>query len=279
MEGLAADSKAVHRLHHHLLFMRFLDKLESRFGRFAIPGLVQFVAGLQLLTFVIFTLLHPEGKAAYLNFLRLDGPLVLQGQVWRLLTYIFIPESLNLLWAIIGTMFLMWLGRGLEAAWGPFRLTLYFVSGMLAVALGSFVFGYSATGILLFQSLLLAFAVIYPNEEIMMFFIIPMKIKWIAWLDVVFMVLLILRSPSDFWLVLCVHLNFLVTFGPSFLQQQKHMAKVGLRRAAYDAASNSGAGFFHQCSVCQKTEVDDSKLEFRVNAAGDEVCSACREKM
>jgi len=254
--------------------MRFLDKLESRFGRFAIPGLVQFIAGLQLLTFIIFLMLQPEAKIAYLDFLTLDGDRVLQGQVWRLFTYIFIPGTMSLLWVIIGTLFLMWLGRGLEAAWGPFKLTLYFFSGMLAVAVGSMIFGYTATGLFLFQSLLLAFAMIYPNEEILLFFIIPVKIKWIAWLNVVLSVLLVMGSPSAFWSVLFAHLNFLITFGPSFIKERQHRAKVGQRRAAFE----SGADFFHQCTVCHKTEIDDPKLDFRVNAEGDEICDDCRSK-
>jgi hypothetical protein len=176
-------------------------------------------------------------------------------------------------------MFLMWLGRGLEAAWGPFRLTLYFVGGMLAVAMGSMIFGYTATGLFLFQSLLLAFAVIYPNEEILMFFIIPVKIKWIAWLDVALTVLLVMGSPSAFWPVLFAHLNFVITFGPGFIKDRQHMAKVGQKRAAFESASNSGAAFFHQCTVCQKTEIDDPKLDFRVNAEGDEICAVCRAKV
>jgi membrane associated rhomboid family serine protease len=258
--------------------MPFLDKLEARFGRFAIPGLVQFIAGLQLLTFIIFTLLQPEGKAAYMDFLTLDGTRVLHGQVWRLFTYIFIPGTLSLLWVIIGTLFLMWLGRGLEAAWGPFRLTLYFIGGMLAVAVGSMIFGYTATGLFLFQSLLLAFAMIYPNEEILLFFIIPVKIKWIAWLNVALTVLLVMGTPSAFWPVIFSHLNFLIAFGPAFIKERQHLAKVGQKRAAFEAGMNSGAAFFHQCTVCQKTEIDDPKLDFRVNADGDEICDDCRAK-
>lgn len=258
--------------------MPSLDKLESRFGRFAIPGLVQFIAGLQLLTFIIFTLLQPEGKAAYLEFLLLDTASVLRGQVWRLFTYIFIPGTDNFVFAIIGTMFLMWLGRGLEAAWGAFRLTLYFVGGMLSVAIGSLIFGYTATGMFLFQSLLLAFAMIYPNEEIFLFFVIPVKIKWIAWLDVALTVLLVMGAPSAIWPVLCAHLNFLITFGPGFVQQRRHMAKVTQKRAAFESSDGSGAAFFHQCTVCKKTEIDDPRLDFRVNAEGNEICADCRAK-
>lgn len=259
-------------------YMRLLDQLESRFGRFAIPGLVQFIAGLQLMTFVIFLMLGEEGRAAYLDFLTLDGGRLLQGQVWRLFTYLFIPGTLSPLWALIGAMFLMWLGRGLEEAWGAFRLNLYFVGGTLAVAVGSLLFGYTATGLFLFQSLLLAFAIIYPNEEILLFFILPVKIKWIAWLDVVFSVLMILGAPSTFWPVLFAHLNLLVTFGPGFVSNRLQMARVAERRARFDNGTASAAAFFHQCTRCGKTEVDDPGLDFRVNDAGDEICSACRSR-
>lgn len=258
--------------------MRFLDQLESRFGRFAIPGLVQTIALLQLLVFFLFILMPAEAGARYQDFLVLDSARVLQGQVWRLITYIFVPGTANILFAIIGAMFLRWLGQGLEQAWGAFRLTLYFVGGMLAVSLGSLVFGYAATGTFLFQSLLLAFAAIYPNEEILLYFILPLKMKWIAWLDVAVVTLLVLNSPSAFWPVLFAHLNFLVTFGPGFVQGRLQRAKVVERRSAFEQASKSAAAFFHQCTVCQKTEVDDAKLEFRVNAEGDEVCSDCRAK-
>jgi membrane associated rhomboid family serine protease len=258
--------------------MRFLDKLESRFGWLALPGLVTTVAILQVVTFFLFMMMQPEGRARYLEFLVLDAGLVLKGQIWRLITYIFVPTVGNVLWVIIGAMFQSWLGRGLEQAWGAFRLTLYFVGGMLAMAVGSMIFGYTATGLFLFQSLLMAFAVIYPNEEILLFFILPVKIKWIAWLNVAMTVLFVMGDPSSFWMVLFSYLNFFVTFGPGFIKERAHMAKVGNRRAQFQEASKSGAAFFHQCVVCGKTDVDDPTLEFRVNDSGDEVCSICRKR-
>ncbi len=257
--------------------MSFLDKLEARFGRFAIPGLVQLVALLQLGVFMIFTLMAPEAREAYFDFLALDADRLLRGEVWRLITFIFIPGTTHLLWAVVGAMFMRWLGRGLEEAWGPFRSTLYFLGGMLAVAVGALVFGYTATGIFLFQSLLLAFAVIYPNEEILLFFILPVRIRWIAWLNVVLTGLMVLGSPSLFWPVLCSHLNFIIAFGPGFFQQQRHQSRVAERRAQFAQASEA-VGFFHQCSACGKTELDDPALDFRVNDAGEEICSVCRSK-
>ncbi|MCX6856257.1 MAG: hypothetical protein NTV80_15285 [Verrucomicrobia bacterium] len=166
--------------------MPLLDRLESRFGRFAIPGLVQIVAGLKLLTFAIFVMQSAEARDRYLDFLSLDGPRILSGQVWRLVTYLFIPTTLNVLFAVLSAMMLMWLGRGLEQAWGAFRLNL-------------------------------------------------------------------------------------------FVRDRLHMAKVMKKRTQFKEASPTAAPFFHQCSLCQKTEVDDPSLYFRINDAGDEICSECRK--
>ncbi len=257
--------------------MRFIDKLESHLGRFAIPGLVQFVAGLQLLTFVIFMLQPEEARGQYQDFLRLDGARILHGEVWRLLTYIFIPGTMNVIFALFGAMFLMWLGRGLEQAWGAFRLNLYFIGGMLSIAIGSLVFGFDGSGMWLFQTLLLAFAVIYPNEEILLFMIIPVKIKWIAWLDVALMTLSVLSAPVTIIPILFAHFNFLIVFAPGFVRERLHFAKVAERRTRFQEMTSTGAAFFHQCTVCQKTEVDDPTLDFRVSDDGEEVCSVCRK--
>ena len=257
--------------------MRLLERLESSLGRFAIPGLVQFVAGLQLLTIVIFMMQPVEARGQYLEFLRLDGSRILHGEVWRLITYIFIPGTDSILFAVIGAMFLMWLGRGLEQAWGAFRLNLYFVGGMISVAIGSLIFGFDASGMWLFQTLLLAFAMIYPNEEILLFMILPVKIKWIAWIDVALMVLTVLAEPVAIIPILFAHLNFLIVFAPDFVRERLHYAKVAERRTRFEEMTSTGAAFFHQCTVCNKTEVDDPTLDFRVSDDGDEICSACRK--
>lgn len=257
--------------------MPLLDKLESRFGRFAIPGLVQFVAGLKLLTFGIFVMQSPEARAHYLDFLALDGTRILSGQVWRLVTYLFIPGNLNVLFAILSAMMLMWLGRGLEQAWGAFRLNLYFIGGMIAITACSLIFNLDESGIWLFQSLLLAFAMTYPNEEIRLYFFLPVKMKWIAWAAAALTLLSILQVPATGIPIFFGHLNFLIVFGPDFVRDRLHMAKVMKKRTQFKEASPTAAPFFHQCSVCQKTEVDDPELYFRINEAGDEICSNCRK--
>lgn len=256
--------------------MRLLDKLESRFGHLAIPGLLKYVAGLQLLTFAIFVMQSEQARVAYFEFLKLDSARVFQGEIWRLFTYIFVPNSLDLLFALLGAMFLSWLGRGLEEAWGSFRLNLYFLGGILSVALGSVFLGFDESSFYLFHGLLFAFAMIYPNEEILMFFILPVKIKWIAWMDVAFLVLTVMRSPLAIIPITFALANFLVVFAPGLVRDRIHSVKVSQRRSAFVEASE--VGFFHQCSRCQKTEIDDPKLEFRVNDQGEEICSVCRAK-
>lgn len=256
--------------------MDLVTRLESRFGRFAIPGLVQIVAVMQLLTLVLIYISNPEAQTAFKNFLELKPDRLMQGEVWRVFSHIFVPRSLSPLWALIA-MFLMWIGRGLEEAWGAFRVNLYIISGVISMTIGALLFGYSGGGIWLFQTLLFAFAIFYPNEEIMLFFVIPIKVKWLAIFGAAMIGLTVLGSPAMFWQVLFANLNFLVAFGPAFIKQSANRAKLMERRSQFSAANASDAAFFHQCSVCKKTEVDDPTLEFRVRSDGEEICDPCRE--
>ncbi len=257
--------------------MNFVSRLESRFGRFAIPGLVQVVAVLQLLTLVLVYASNAEARAAFVAFLELDPERLLRGEVWRVFSYIFIPRSFQLIWALIGAIFLMWIGRGLDEAWGPFRVNLYVIGGMLGLTAGALIFGYKGDGLFLFQTLLFAFAMLYPNEEIMLFFVIPIKVKWLAIFGAAMLAFMVLASPGMFWQVLFANLNFLAVFGPSFLKQSAERAKAMERRSRFDSAQLPEGAFFHQCHVCKKTEVDDPALEFRVTAEGEEICRKCRE--
>jgi len=257
--------------------MDLVTRLESRFGRFAIPGLVQIVAVMQLLTLVLIYISNPEAQVAFKGFLELKPERLMQGEVWRIFSHIFLPRTLSPLWALIGAMFLMWVGRGLEESWGAFRVNLYVISGVISMTIGALLFGYSGGGIWLFQTLLFAFAIFYPNEQIMLFFVIPIKVKWLAFIGAAMIVLTVLGSPAMFWQVLFANLNFLVAFGPALIKQGANRAKLMERRNQFAAANASDAGFFHQCCICKKTEVDDRNLEFRVRADGEEICDPCRE--
>jgi len=258
--------------------MPLISKLESKFGRFAIPNLVQIIAAFQLLVLFMVMVMSPEGAAAYLQFLELNPIRVMHGEVWRLVTHVFIPGNFSLIWALIGAMFMMWIGRGLESAWGAFRVNLYIIGWMVAVTLGALLFHWPASGMFLFQTLLFAFASLFPNEEIYIYFILPIKMKWVAALTAGMTAFLVVREPALLFPVLVGHLNFFIAFGPAFLSERARMAQIASRRGKFESAQLPQGTFFHQCSVCKKTELDDAQLEFRVLDSGDEICSVCRAK-
>lgn len=258
--------------------MRFIDTLESKLGRFAIPGLVQVIGIFQLGVLVLMLMMSKESALGYEDMLSLDMDRVMQGQVWRLVTHVFIPRSTSILWAVFGTLIMMWIGRGLEAAWTPFRVNLYILTWMVAVTAGNLLFGWPAEALFLYQSLFFAFATFYPNEEIMVYFILPVKIKWLALIAAGMTLLGVVQQPVLLLPVLCGHLNYLVAFLPGLISERLHAAKVTDRRARFQEAGPSSGTFFHQCSVCKKTEIDNPQLDFRVLDSGDEICSDCRAK-
>lgn len=265
--------------------MPFLDRLEARLGRFAIPGLLTAIAVLQIFAFVILTTLPKEAQQAYLSFLMLKPDLVLQGEVWRLISYIFIPDR-SLFVVLIGAMFMMWVGRGLEEAWGIFRVNLYVIGGIVSLAAGSLIFGFDpqleimssrGSAIWLYLTALFAFATLFPNEEVLLFFILPVKVKWLALFSAALVGLAIIEDPFAIIVALFALLNYGVAFVPGFVKGQMHQARVASRRAQFEQAATPAAAYFHKCKVCGKTDVDDPKLDFRVTDAGDEICSTCRK--
>src|SRR5947207_14809720 len=159
--------------------MSFLDRLERRFGFIAIPGLIRAVVTLNVLVFVL--VLVNKGFDSYL---ALDIARIRAGEVWRLVTYIFVPRMANPLVIAIALWFLWFIGDGLERAWGSFRLTLYFLVGMIGTTAAAFFFGSNFSNGMLVTSLFFAFARFYPDEVIYILFILPVKLKWAAWVVV-----------------------------------------------------------------------------------------------
>jgi hypothetical protein len=257
--------------------MPLADRLETRFGRFAIPNLIQAIAGLQMLTLVVSLFMPPDARQAYAEQLSFNLGAILQGQVWRLVTYIFVVKSLTPIWGLVAAWFLMWLGRGLEEAWGAFRVNLYVLGGLIPQAVAAMFFAGGDNSLWIHSTVLFAAACIYPNEEILLMFVLPVKLKWIAWLDAAFLALMVLQTNFFFLAaVVLAHVNFLIVFGPAFVKGQLHMAKVTQRRQRYESAQMPENTFFHKCHVCGKTDVEDPTLDFRVTEEGEEICSKCR---
>jgi membrane associated rhomboid family serine protease len=250
--------------------MTWLDKLERRFGFLGIPGLIRIVIGFTALVYVLVYL-----NRGFESFLTLDPALILQGQVWRLVTYIFVPQTFSPLWVLLALWFLWFIGEGLERAWGSFRLTLYFFVGMIGTTIAAFFFGARFSNGMLIASLFFAFARYYPDEVIYILFVLPAKIKWVAWVTAAFLVAKFVIGPMSYRIALvAAFANYFIFFGPEIIRQTRHRHDVSTRRRRFEAHSRSDDEALHRCAVCGATELTDPNLDFRVARDGEEYCMA-----
>ena len=157
--------------------MRWIDKLERRYGRYGIPNLINIVLVGQIL--VWFIMMFVEQRVLFL--LPLDRAALLHGQVWRLLTFIFVPTlTTRPLTLLLELYFYWWVGNSLTRAWGDFRFTVYWLAGMLGAVVSCLLTGAAGTSGL-FLSLFFAYAWMWPDQQVLLFFFIPIKIKWLGW--------------------------------------------------------------------------------------------------
>jgi membrane associated rhomboid family serine protease len=250
--------------------MAWIDKLERRLGFLAVPGLIRIIVGFSALVFILVRL-NPDFRFV----LDLDPARIRHGEVWRLFTYIFIPQTLSFLWIIFALWFLWFIGDGLERAWGPLRLTLYVIVGMVGTTAAAFFFGSNFSNSMLIASLFFAFARFYPNEIIYAFFILPVKIKWLAWVSAALLLLGFVVNSNSYRMALLAALsNYLIFFGPQIVYEARHRQEVSTRRKRFEIQSRSEAEPLHKCTVCGATELSDPNLDFRVARDGEEYCVA-----
>lgn len=250
--------------------MSFLDRLERRFGFLAIPGLIRAVVTLNALVFVLVLL-----NKGFDSYLALDIERIRAGEVWRLITYIFVPKMANLLVTVVALWFLWFIGDGLERAWGPFRLTLYFLVGMIGTTVAAVLSNSQFSSPMLFSTLFFAFAHFYPEEIIYVFFILPLKVKWIAWAYGGFLLLGFATQSNSYRLALIAALsNYLIFFGPGVIHHLRQRKEVAVRRQRFEIQSRSEDEPLHRCTTCGATEISDPSMEFRVARDGEEYCIA-----
>jgi hypothetical protein len=248
--------------------MNLLDKLERPLGRFAIPHVMRYVVSLTTLVFLL-SLTNP----GYSNLLVLDRNAILNGEVWRLFTWIFVPPSFGSAWLLFYLMFMWftwWVGDSLEVLWGTFRLNVYYAIGVIGCTLAAFLFGTSGGNYLLLLSLLLALATMTPNQEVLLL-IFPVKLKWVALLSLAFpWGLLFVTAPFGVKAMILVCLgNYLLFFGPQMLKlfRDGRRTPAILRRPDPTPLES-----LHRCQTCGLTEVADPNADFRVAGDGHEYC-------
>jgi membrane associated rhomboid family serine protease len=158
--------------------MKFLDKFEMRHRRFGIDNLMMHIT---IITGVVY-LLQYIGGLNIVSYIYLNADLVVNKlQLWRLVTFIFVPGTASFLFIIISLMFYYFIGSALEQTWGKCKFTLYYLVCMLGTIGASFIYSGSYTAVYINLSLFLAFASLYPEYEVLLFFILRVKVKYLAW--------------------------------------------------------------------------------------------------
>lgn len=263
--------------------LNWLDKLERKLGRFAIPNLTVYLLVGYVIGFGIVNLMRDM-----VGYLTLEPALILRGQVWRLISWVLIPPTDNLISLVFLVLLYYSLGTALERTWGSFRYNVYIFSGLLFTVLavfGLYVFYYFRYGVevplsavaligtnYITMSIFLAFAVIYPDMEVMLYFILPIKMKWMALVYVVLAGYDFINGGIGIRVAIGASLlNFVIfflstrnykRFGP---REQARKAKFKKQSRPHMTYTN---GAHHRCAVCGRTELDDPCLEFRF-------CSKC----
>ena len=222
--------------------MSWLDKLERRFGRFAIHNLMYYI----IILYVVGLVIQLFAPSFYYQYLSLDVGAILHGQIWRVVTFIIQPPQSSYIFMVFALYLYYMLGRELERTWGAFRFNLYFFAGMLFHVIAAFA-AYFITGVsfplgtwYLNMSLFLAFAAIYPDMQFYLFFMMSI-------------------------------LNFVIFFLGS-RNMQRFSPKQQRRKRQFQQKirpeNHYAGGARHRCAVCGRTELDDPTLEFRY-------CSKC----
>ena len=189
--------------------MDWIDKLERRWGRYGIPNLVNALMIGQLAVGLF--ILIVDWRA--LTFLSLDRYALLHGQIWRLVTFLFQPIWLGGFLGILNLFFYFWIGNSLTRVWGDFRMTLFLALGMVGAWISCLLTG-GASPDAIFLSMLFAYTWLWPNQGVLLFGIIPFKMKYLGWFELAVWVYNIIFSSNITRLSLVLGLaGFLAFFG------------------------------------------------------------------
>lgn len=240
--------------------MSILNKLERRFGNLGIPHLTAVFIAPQVVLYVL-----SIGRPEILDGLYLYPGLVLQGQWWRLITFLMIPPFTNPIFAFFFWYLFFLMGSALESYWGEFRYNIFILIGYLATLGVAFLTPVAqASNGFLQGSVFLAFAFLYPDFQLMIFFIIPVKIKWIAGLTwIYYLYIVVFGAWSPRLLVLASICNFLVFFYTDIVYRIRTGQRQMSGQAKRFGTMNKSDEPFHRCTICGITDKNDPDMDFR----------------
>jgi len=263
--------------------MNFLDKIQRKYGKFAISNLMLYIMLGQTIVLVYSLLLD----SSLMNLLYFNPILIMKGQIWRLFTFVFIPTTTSPIFFLFAVFLYYSIGSALEHAWGTFKFNMYYLLGMIFNMLGLLIVQlifyrdtasasifylstYSSIAIYLNLSLFLAYAVLFPDVQFLLYGILPIKVKYLAVIDVILLAYgLISGTAGDRVLVMTSLLNFLLFFGSKLLSNRPTATQKQFKTKQRELKQGPPIKVaFHKCTVCGKTELTDPDMEFRY-------CSKC----
>jgi hypothetical protein len=257
--------------------MKWIDRLEKKYGKYGIHNLMLYIIFGTVSVFV----LARVSSSLYANIIFIPE-LVLKGEIWRAVTFIFVPPTTNIIFLLFAMFFYYFIGSRLESFWGAFRFNMYYFIGYaLTLAIG-LIFRLPINATYLNLSLFLAFATLDPEMTVRLYMIIPVKIKYLAWLNWAFFAYTIIFSPLSMKLMAIVGLaNYFLFFGKAILtNRSRQINQINRKRSFQKKSSPSETKYkqtggdnviqasFHKCFICGITEVDKPDMEFRY-------CSKC----
>lgn len=249
-----------------------IDRFCAKHPRFGIPNLAMYIAIGQAVVGVLDLFFGGRLTSAMLFY----SPYILRGQVWRLITFILVPSDSNPFYLLLGCYVTYWTGQMLEREWGAAKFTLFYLSGVLWSIAGGMILG-SISMYYIHLSFFLVIATMYSEMQVLFMFVLPMKMKWLALLDVALILLDGVRiGPIVVLLAVPSFINYFI-FTWSFWSMKLGFARrradpqvINFKRARRQAEKKARetGGYMHKCAVCGLTDQDDPNMEFRY-------CSKC----
>lgn len=260
-------------------FSRAVDRFCVKHPRFGIRNLMIYIIIANAIVWV-FSMMDRTGN--FIGMLQFSPYHILHGQVWRLFTFAFIPQSGGLL-LLIELYFYYFIGSTLERQWGSGKFTIYYLMGIVLTVLFGFILYWAAdinvrlSAQYINLSMFFAFAMLYPDMRVLLFFFIPIKIKWLALVDLVYFIAAVVQLSFPVNLVPVVAIlnclffcmgDLLDYFRPIKARNSKQA--VNFRREARRIRQQQqNAPYKRKCAVCGRTDTDNPNLEFRY-------CSRCQ---
>lgn len=238
---------------------RLLARLERTFlGKIAIERLTTYIVGGMAMAIVLGTV-RPD----FVEHLLLIPQLV-STQPWRLVTFLFIPPpASNILWLFFALYFTWLIGSNLEAEWGTLKLNVFYLVGTLGTIAAAFITGAPQWNLYLNLSLFLAFATLFPDYELRIFFLIPIKVKWLALLDAGFLTLTFIQSGTGTRAAIIAALaNYFLFFAGhlvALLKGRRLLVRQAARRAEQrpEVRDKSDA---RACAICGAKQDDGADI-------------------